>query len=187
MLYNTIVLDRLGCLRWHLCIWQKKKKKKALKPDSHADAVLALSWNRDYRNVLASGSADTTVKVWDLATEQCSATLDYHQDKVQAVAWNPAQASVLLSGGFDKAVCLVRLVSIALSSCWDTLYASSTHIVVGMLSVRLYRELHRALRICLPAYRDMCSMNERMMECLNACVDECMNNAWVSRLVAPIL
>lgn len=85
---------------------KKKKKGKLLKPDSHADAVLALSWNRDYRNVLASGSADTTVKVWDLATEQCSATLDHHQDKVQAVVWNPAQASVLLSGGFDKAVCM---------------------------------------------------------------------------------
>ena len=110
-LYITLAVDGLGCLRWHLYVCQKQKKKKALKPDSHADAVLALSWNRDYRNVLASGSADTTVKVWDLATEQCSATLDYHQDKVQAVAWNPAQASVLLSGGFDKAVCLVRLIS----------------------------------------------------------------------------
>ncbi len=162
-------------MNWHLCVWQKKKKKKALKPDSHADAVLALSWNRDYRNVLASGSADTTVKVWDLATEQCSATLDHHQDKVQAVAWNPAQASVLLSGGFDKAVCLVRAHVIALTPCWDTLSASSTHIVVGMLSVRLYRELHRALRICLPACMDMWSMNERMMECLNECMNECMS------------
>lgn len=85
---------------------KKKKKGKPLKPDSHADAVLALSWNRDYRNVLASGSADATVKVWDLATEQCSATLEHHQDKVQAVAWNPAQPSVLLSAGFDQAVCL---------------------------------------------------------------------------------
>lgn len=98
---------------------QKKKKGKSLKPDSHTDAVLALSWNRDYRNVLASGSADTTVKVWDLATEQCSATLDHHSDKVQAVAWNPAQASVLLSGGFDQAVCMVsmRLRCRPLSDC----------------------------------------------------------------------
>lgn len=102
-----------------VCAVQKKKKRKALKPDSHADAVLALSWNQDYRNVLASGSADTTVKVWDLATEQCSATLDHHQDKVQAVAWNPAQASVLLSGGFDKAVCMV--------SCRLTTRLGSSH------------------------------------------------------------
>jgi periodic tryptophan protein 1 len=55
----------------------------------------------------ATHAADTTVKVWDVATQSCQHTLRHHSDKVQAVAWNPAEAPVLLSGGFDKKACLV--------------------------------------------------------------------------------
>jgi periodic tryptophan protein 1 len=82
-------------------------QKKNVKHGSHSDAVLSLAWNPEFRNVVASGSADKTVKVWDIATQSCQATLEWHSDKVQAVCWNPSDAPILLSGGFDKKACLV--------------------------------------------------------------------------------
>jgi periodic tryptophan protein 1 len=93
---------------------KQKAKKKAkqqqqqLKPGSHSGAVMSLSWNKEFRNVLASGSADNTVKVWDMAAGQCEHTLTHHSDKVQAVAWNPSEPPVLLSGSYDRTSCLVR-------------------------------------------------------------------------------
>ncbi|KAJ0393791.1 hypothetical protein P43SY_008228 [Pythium insidiosum] len=83
---------------------KKKGKKAELKPGSHQDAVMCLDWNSSHRNMLASGSADTTVKVWDITTQTCLYTMAHHSSKVQGVRWNPVETTVLASAAFDRTV-----------------------------------------------------------------------------------
>ncbi|WWC68026.1 uncharacterized protein I206_101945 [Kwoniella pini CBS 10737] len=92
----------------------KKKKKQMVQPaatdEYHTQPVLGLSWTPNHRNLLLSGSADGTIKLWDLTRESPMPALKswgsiHGGEKVQGVEWNKSTSS-----GLDKAV---------LSAGWD--------------------------------------------------------------------
>ncbi|KAK3346887.1 hypothetical protein B0T25DRAFT_462128 [Lasiosphaeria hispida] len=78
----------------------------------HSDNVMAVVFSPDGKT-LASGSADKTIRLWDMATGTHQQTLEGHSDYVWAVAFSP-DGKTLASGSADKTIRL-----------WDT--ATGTH------------------------------------------------------------
>jgi periodic tryptophan protein 1 len=74
------------------------------KKGGHRDSVISLSLHPTRNNFLASGSADTSVKIWDVIEGTCKVTLAHHSDKVNSVAWHNTEEKVLASAAFDGSV-----------------------------------------------------------------------------------
>ncbi|KAF2078274.1 hypothetical protein CYY_000464 [Polysphondylium violaceum] len=108
ILDNLIPTVTLGQLEKEKGIKNKKTK---LSTTSHTDSVMALSWNSQQRNILASGSSDKTIKVWDITTQQCLNSFTHHKDKIQALQWNPQEKTALLAGSFDKTASILDIRS----------------------------------------------------------------------------
>lgn len=65
---------------------------------------MCLNLNYNRKNILCSGSADSTVKIWDLTSQQNVHTYTHHKDKVQSVKWNYKEEAILLTGSYDKTI-----------------------------------------------------------------------------------
>jgi WD40 repeat protein len=65
----------------------------------HTDAVKCVSFSKD-EQLAASGSNDTTVKIWDTSTGQCLNTLRNHHSFVREVIFSP-DSRLCASWGWD--------------------------------------------------------------------------------------
>ena len=68
----------------------------------HTDHIGRIAWSPDGR-MIASPSADNTIRLWDAETGECLRTLKGHAEVVYSVAFDPA-GRILASGSQDKTV-----------------------------------------------------------------------------------
>lgn len=68
----------------------------------HTNSVIAVDWSPDGK-LIASSSADNTVRIWDAATGVPGAVLVGHSDRIDTVDWHP-DSHRLASGSRDGAV-----------------------------------------------------------------------------------
>jgi len=97
-------LDLVDSLEPAFKLGRKAKKKKKIPGVGHTDAVLALSWNTNCEHILASGSVDTTVLLWDLNSQSVASKMTSHKEKVQSIQFHPTEAQTLLTGCCDGMV-----------------------------------------------------------------------------------
>lgn len=104
----------------------------------HKGPVLDIAWCPHNDNVIASGSEDCVVKVWQIPDGGISRTLtesivdlQLHQRRVGLVLWHPSALNVLLTAGSDNLViiwnvgtgeAIMRIDShpdVVYSACWN--------------------------------------------------------------------
>ncbi|XP_022128934.2 coronin-6 isoform X2 [Pieris rapae] len=101
----------------------------------HKGPVLDIAWCPHNDNVIASGSEDCVVKVWQIPDGGISRTLTepvvdlvYHQRRVGLVLWHPTAQNVLLTAGSDNQIAIWNVgtgeVLISLDCHPDLIYSA---------------------------------------------------------------
>ena len=90
-------------------IWDTQTNRRSASLTGHEGAVFSVSFSGDGR-LLASASADRTVRVWDVAAAKCVAVLTGHTDEVFSAVFHP-DGKRLASAGRDRAIWLWDLAT----------------------------------------------------------------------------
>ena len=89
-----------------LMIWDTRStanNKPSHTVDAHSAEVNCLSFNPYSEFILASGSADKTVALWDLRNLKLKLhSFESHKDEIFQVQWSPHNETILASSGTDR-------------------------------------------------------------------------------------
>ncbi len=91
---------------WNVCTGEYLKSLTGVLFRSHTDLIKSIAFSLEpHTQILASGSVDQTVLLWDIRTGECSQIFDGHTKPVTSVAFSP-DARILASGSEDQFVIL---------------------------------------------------------------------------------
>ncbi|CAG9820209.1 unnamed protein product [Phaedon cochleariae] len=95
-------IDLINVMEPSFTLGKSASRKKNRESIGHTDAVLALAWNKIFEHVMASGSVDQSILLWDIETKTPNTTVKAFADKVQCLEWHRLEAQTLLAGGCDS-------------------------------------------------------------------------------------
>lgn len=88
---------------WDLDVQETVEPKVILAGNNgHTQSVTGLQLHHTRQNILASSSADKTLKIWDLQTQQALFSYTKYKEAVQGLLWHPTEESVVLSYSGDN-------------------------------------------------------------------------------------
>ncbi|KAL5372773.1 hypothetical protein DPSP01_013242 [Paraphaeosphaeria sporulosa] len=77
------------------------------KENAHADALNSIAFHPEYESIFATGSADSTIGLWDLRNfDKKLHSLQHHSKDIIELQWHPQDPAILASSSYDRRICM---------------------------------------------------------------------------------